>query len=72
VVLESAVRKYGVISLKQAIHQLTAKAAGLVSLRERGELREGWHADIVIFDPNQSRGRPRREILRCIVQTGSY
>jgi len=53
VVLELAVRKYGVISLEQAIHQLTAKAAGLVGLRERGELREGWHADIVIFDPNQ-------------------
>jgi len=51
--LESGVRKYGVISLEAAVHQLTSKAAGLMGLKERGELHEGWHADIVIFDPDQ-------------------
>lgn len=51
--LEQGVRKYGVISLEQAVHQLTAKPASLMGLRERGTLRDGWHADIVIFDPDR-------------------
>jgi N-acyl-D-aspartate/D-glutamate deacylase len=51
--LELGVRRYGVFSLEQAVHQLTAKPAELFGLRERGELREGWHADIVIFDPDK-------------------
>jgi N-acyl-D-aspartate/D-glutamate deacylase len=51
--LASAVREYGVITLEQAVHQLTAKAAGLLGLRERGTLRQGCYADLVVFDPDR-------------------
>jgi len=50
-VLGNGVREHGVISLAQAVHQLTQVPAELMGLRERGVLREGWHADLVVFDP---------------------
>jgi len=50
-VLENGVRKRGLISLEQAVHQLTEVPAQLVGLKDRGLLREGYRADIVVFDP---------------------
>ena len=50
-VLGNGVRKHGVISLEEAIHQMTQVPADIFGLRERGVLRPGWHADIVVLDP---------------------
>jgi N-acyl-D-aspartate/D-glutamate deacylase len=50
-VLGNGVREHGVITLPEAVHQLTQVPAELMGLRERGVLREGWHADLVVFDP---------------------
>ena len=50
-VLGNGVRKFKAMALPQAIHQLTQVPAELFGLRERGVLREGWHADVVVFDP---------------------
>lgn len=50
-VLGKGVREHAVIGLEQAVQQLTQVPAQLMGLRERGELRAGWHADIVLFDP---------------------
>jgi N-acyl-D-aspartate/D-glutamate deacylase len=50
-VLGNGVREFKAIELEQAIHQLTQVPAELFGLRERGLLRAGWHADIVVFDP---------------------
>lgn len=49
--LADGVRQRGLISLEEAVHQLTAVPAELLGLRERGLLRTGWHADILVFDP---------------------
>jgi N-acyl-D-aspartate/D-glutamate deacylase len=43
------------ISLEQAIHKMTAGSAKALKLRDRGLLREGYRADIAIFDPNDFR-----------------
>jgi N-acyl-D-aspartate/D-glutamate deacylase len=51
-VLENGVRKRGLISLEQAVHQLTEVPARMVGLKERGLLREGNWADVVVFDPD--------------------
>jgi N-acyl-D-aspartate/D-glutamate deacylase len=51
-VLGNGVRKHGVISLEAAVRELTQVPAELYGLRERGELREGWFADVVVFDAN--------------------
>lgn len=44
-------REYGVMTLEEAVRQLTSVPAALMGLRGRGELREGHFADLVVFDP---------------------
>jgi N-acyl-D-amino-acid deacylase len=45
------VREEKLISLPQAIYRLTALPAKNLKLRERGMLKPGYFADIVVFDP---------------------
>jgi len=45
-------RRFDLLGLEEAVHLLTGRPAAMMGLRERGLLREGWHADIVIFDPD--------------------
>jgi len=49
--LERAVRGHQVLSFEEAIHLMTQVQADLYGIRERGQLREGWYADIVVIDP---------------------
>ena len=49
--LQYGVREHGVITLEEAVHQLTERPATLFGLKQRGALVEGYHADITIFDP---------------------
>jgi len=46
------VRDRRVMSLEQAVHRLTKAQADLFGLVDRGELRTGAWADIVVFDPD--------------------
>lgn len=50
--LQKGVREYGVISLEEAVHMLTEVPAKLFGLRDRGSVKEGCCADLVIFDPD--------------------
>lgn len=45
------VRDEKLISLEEAIHRLTSLPATNLGIRERGALRPGYFADVVIFDP---------------------
>ncbi|MGE5305619.1 MAG: N-acyl-D-amino-acid deacylase family protein [Alphaproteobacteria bacterium] len=46
------VRERRVMSLEQAIYKLTFHVASIFGLQNRGLLRPGYAADLVIFDPN--------------------
>ncbi len=50
-VLARYVREQGLLTLEDAVRKMTALPAWRMGLRERGELREGWYADVVVFDP---------------------
>ncbi len=50
-VLARYVRDEKVISLQEAIRKLSAFPAQNLSLKSRGMLREGYFADVVVFDP---------------------
>ncbi len=45
------VRARGVVSLEDAVRSMTSLSARVFGLTDRGEVREGAVADIVIFDP---------------------
>ena len=49
-ILGRYVRELGVLSLEEAVYKMTKKAALSFSIKDRGELKEGNFADIVIFD----------------------
>lgn len=50
-VLAEFVRSRGVITLPDAIRRMTSLPARTFSLRDRGMVREGMAADLVVFDP---------------------
>ncbi|MDM9631097.1 N-acyl-D-amino-acid deacylase family protein [Robiginitalea aurantiaca] len=50
-VLGRYVREKQVLSLSEAVHKMTALPAAVMGLTDRGLLREGMKADIVLFDP---------------------
>ena len=52
-VLGRYVRELKVLRLEDAIRKMTSLPANTFHLKDRGELREGNWADIVVFDPEQ-------------------
>ena len=50
-ILGKYVRDEGVIPLEDAIRKMTGAVAERLLIRDRGLLREGMHADVVVFDP---------------------
>jgi N-acyl-D-amino-acid deacylase len=49
-VLGRYVRERGILPLETAVAKLTSVPAAQVGLRDRGIVREGWAADLVVFD----------------------
>lgn len=56
-VLGRYVRDEGVITLEDAIHKMSGAVAARLSLVDRGLLRPGFFADVVLFDPETVRDR---------------
>jgi dihydroorotase/N-acyl-D-amino-acid deacylase len=50
-ILGKYVREEKVIALEEAIRKMTSAVAGRLAIGDRGLLREGFLADVVIFDP---------------------
>ena len=56
--LEEAVRQHQLLPLERAIHLLTGAPARLYGLHDRGVLREGGRADVVVFDEDAVGSKP--------------
>lgn len=50
-ILGKYVREEGVLPLEDAIRKMSSAVADRLGLRDRGQLRQGFLADVVIFDP---------------------
>jgi N-acyl-D-amino-acid deacylase len=51
-VLGKYVRKDGVLSLEEAVRKMTSLPAQTFGLKSKGLLKEGFDADLVVFDPH--------------------
>jgi N-acyl-D-amino-acid deacylase len=65
-ILGQFVRDEGRLSLEEAVRKMTSAPSARLGLRDRGQLRDGWVADLVVFDPDRIRAHatvdePRRE-----------
>jgi N-acyl-D-aspartate/D-glutamate deacylase len=60
--LAQGVREKQLMSLEEAVHRLADVPARLFGLKQRGRIVDGWHADLVLFDP--ARIAPGEEEMR--------
>lgn len=51
-ILGKYVRDEGVLPLEDAIRKMSSAVATRLGIRDRGLLREGFYADVVVFDPD--------------------
>ena len=51
-ILGRFVREQHILTLEDAVRKMTGAVAERLSIRDRGELREGMAADVMVFDPN--------------------
>lgn len=59
-VLSEVVRQRGLLRMEEAVAMMTDRPARHYGLRDRGRLAEGWHADMVVFDPATVGSEPAR------------
>jgi N-acyl-D-aspartate/D-glutamate deacylase len=55
-------RGLGVLSLEQAVHELTEKPARIFGLSGRGRIAPGYAADLLLFDPERIDRGPKRRV----------
>ena len=56
-------RDLGLMSLQQAVHKLTAQPAKVLGLKDRGHLRVGFAADLLLFDPTTVGRGPKHRVF---------
>jgi N-acyl-D-amino-acid deacylase len=56
-IISRYVGELGVLPLELAVHKMTGATARALKLRDRGLLREGYRADVTIFDPADFKDR---------------
>jgi N-acyl-D-aspartate/D-glutamate deacylase len=55
-------RELGAMSLAEAVRRLSAHPASVLGLENRGVIREGFAADLLLFDPNRVGRGPKRRV----------
>ncbi len=52
-ILGKYVRDEEIITMQEAIRRMTSLPAYNIGIADRGQLREGYYADVVVFDPEK-------------------
>jgi N-acyl-D-aspartate/D-glutamate deacylase len=60
--LADCTRGRKLVSPERAVQLMTDVPARLFGLVERGRIAEGWHADLVVYDPAEIGSRPVRTV----------
>jgi N-acyl-D-aspartate/D-glutamate deacylase len=56
-------RDLGLMTMTQAVHKLTAQPAKVLGLKERGHLKVGYAADLMLFDPKSVGRGPKHRVF---------
>jgi len=56
-------RDLGKMSIAAAVHELTGKPASIYGITGRGLIREGFAADLMLFDPKTIARGPKRRVF---------
>jgi N-acyl-D-amino-acid deacylase len=56
-------RDLGAMSLTEAVRRLTSQPAAIFGMRERGRIRPGHAADLLLFDPSRVGRGPKRRVF---------
>jgi N-acyl-D-aspartate/D-glutamate deacylase len=56
------VREKGVLSLQEAVRKLTGDPAAVFGIKERGQLKAGYAADLLLFDPKTVNRGPKTRV----------
>ena len=71
------IREKKVLTLAEGIHRLTGQAAERYRIKGRGFIREGYFADVTVFDPDTVADRATYEDpflpnagIRCVIVNG--
>jgi N-acyl-D-aspartate/D-glutamate deacylase len=57
------VRRRGVLTLAEAVRRLTRDPATVFGIRSRGELKPGYYADLLLFDPARVDRGPKQRVF---------
>ena len=56
-------RELGSMSMSEAVRRLTSQPAQVFGMRQRGSIREGYAADLLLFDPQTVARGPKRRVF---------
>jgi N-acyl-D-aspartate/D-glutamate deacylase len=56
-------RDLGIMTMSQAVYKLTAQPASVLGLKERGHIRQGFAADLLLFDPHTVGRGPKHRVF---------
>ena len=71
-VLGHYVRDEGVLTLEEGVRKMTSFPASILGLEDRGQLRQGFAADVAVFDPAEVGETNSFEAAQVLRQGGSF